>query len=110
MGQHSLMWSTIDKADIQDEIDTLYARGRDEDVGRVLARLMDLAERGSSAYAENIHTTLEGRNLHCVKRPDSNLGVFYTYARSPTRVLYILAFCEDVYRAFPTAAARMKNV
>jgi hypothetical protein len=106
---YGLMWTARDKAAIKAELDALRTLGHDGEIGRLMAYLASVASYGASAVSQNVHMHVGRQILHSAC-PFGTVGVFYAYDGPPTKDIYILAFCTNVFTYVGTAAARITNI
>jgi hypothetical protein len=102
-------WSAVDKTAIQAGYNALRAKGHGPEAARVVAQLAQIARNGQKALGRNIHTQVNGRNLHSIC-PFGIVGAYYAYANLPAQELYQLGYFENHYLHFGTAAQRLSNV
>ena len=105
---YTLMWSAVDKAAIQKELDDLRQLGHVVEVSRVVAYLHSVAMTGASSAGQNVHMNVGPRTLYSAC-PFGKVGVFYAYDARTSQIC-ILAFCLDRFKHVPIAAARLANV
>ena len=106
---YGLMWTARDKAAIKAELDALRTLGHDGEIGRLMAYLASVASYGASAVSQSVHMHVGRQILHSAC-PFGTVGVFYAYDGPPTKDIYILAFCTNVFTYVGTAAARITNI
>jgi len=106
---YGLMWADADSAAIEAELDAFERAGHDVENSRLMSFLSDLAGEGARAKSRNVHMHVGSRTLHSAC-PFGIVGVFYAYDGPPTKDIYILGFCTDVFKYVATAASRLTNV
>jgi hypothetical protein len=107
MAAFAMMWSDADKALIDAEIRQLGAQS--PEVYRVLAYVAQIAMDGPRTMNQNIHSTVNGMQLHSVC-PFGQIGAYYAYASAPIMELYLLGCFVNHYQHYGTAAARLAHV